>query len=98
MNVQENVHHTCSYNLSRYKKHYTAYQPAGTQLLFDMENCSFKLGMTDINQRRANIYVKYYFLKQFQNSDSETRDRTDDLNVIAYLHSLALCHSTELRH
>lgn len=78
MNVQENVHHTCSYNLSNYLKHYTAYQPAGTQLLFDMENCSFKLGMTDINRRRVNICVKYYFLKQFLNSDSETCDKTNE--------------------
>lgn len=98
MNVQENVHHTCSYNLSHYTKHHTAYWPAGIQLLFYMENCSFKSGMTDISQRRVNICVKYYFLKQFLNSASETCDRTDDLNVTAYLHSLVLCHSTELRH
>jgi len=49
MNVQENVNHTCSYNLSHYTKCYIAYQPASTQLLFDMENYSFKLDMTDIN-------------------------------------------------
>lgn len=55
MNVQENVHLTCLYNLSHYMKHYTAYQPAGSQLLFDMEHCSFKLGMTDINRRRVNV-------------------------------------------
>lgn len=54
MNVQENVHLTCSYNISHYMKHYTAYQPAGSQLLFGMEHCSFKLGMTDINRRRVN--------------------------------------------
>lgn len=97
MNVQENMHHTCSYNLSHYVKHQTAQQPAGIQLLFDMENCSFKLGLTDINRRRVNICVKYYFLKWFLNSDSATF-RTEDSNVIAYLHSLVLCHSTELRH
>lgn len=51
MNVQENVHHTCSYNLSHYMKHYIAYEPPGTQLFVDMENRSFKLGIfgTDIN-------------------------------------------------
>lgn len=61
MNVQENVHHTCSYNLSHFMKQYNGYEPAGTQLLLDMENCSFKLGMTDINQRRVNILVKSIF-------------------------------------
>lgn len=98
MNVQENVNHTCSHNLSHYIKQYTAYEPAGTQLFLDMENCSFKLGMTDINRRRVNIWVKYYFLKQFLNPNSETCDRKDNVNAIAYLHSLVLCHSTELRH
>lgn len=78
-------------------KQYSAYEPAGTQLFLDMENCSFKLGVTDINQRRVNIWVKYYFLKQFLNPNSKTHDRTDNVSVIAYLHSLVLCHSTEPR-
>lgn len=72
MNVPENVDHTCSYNLNHYMKQYTAYEPAGTQLFLDMENCSFKLGMTDINQRRVDIWVKHYFLKQFLDPNAET--------------------------
>lgn len=43
--------------------------------------------------------VKYYFLIQFLNSNSKTyMTKQMSLNVITYLHSLVLCHSTELRH